>query len=213
MRIVVSLGGSTFIKKEVDVKFLKELKELMKRNENEFCVVAGGGGVARYYTTAGKKLGLTEPQKHELGRDATLINAKIVAYHLGAEYVYDSPFNVSQKWRKKTIVTGGYSLGWNTDVGAAMIAAITQSLLINVTNVEYVYDKDPKLKGAKPVKEMNWERMRKITGKKFEPGMKLPFHPEAVRICAKNKVKMLSMNAGNFKKYLRGEKWKGTTIS
>jgi uridylate kinase len=213
MKTVVSLGGSVFVKNEIDVKLLKELKKLFERTNDKICIVCGGGKIARYYSEAGKKLGLKEKERHELGRDVTLINAKLVAYHLGAQYVYDSPFNVSQKWREKIIVTGGYSLGWNTDVGAAMIAAITESLMINVTNIKHVYDKHPKLKGAKPIKEMDWERMKRIVKKEFKPGMSMPFHPEAVKVCAKNKIKMLFMNTNNFKKYLRGERWQGTTIS
>ena len=213
MKIVVSLGGSAFVKNEIDVEFLKELKQVLEKNSNNFCIVTGGGKIARYYSEAGKKLGITEREQHVLGRDVTLINAQLLAYHLNAEYYYDSPLNITRKWKNKTIITGGYTPGWNTDVGASMIAAITESTMINITNVTHVYDKDPKLPSAKPIKKMNWTRMKKIVGPTFTPGQNSPLHPTAVKTCAKNKTKLLVMNVKNFKKYLKGNTWEGTTIS
>ncbi|MBR9679301.1 MAG: UMP kinase [Nanoarchaeota archaeon] len=213
MKIVVSLGGSAFVKNEIDVEFLKELKQLLEKNTNNFCIITGGGKIARYYSEAGRKLGITENEQHTLGRDVTLINAQLLAYHLNTEYYYDSPSNITRKWKKQTIITGGYTPGWNTDVGASMIASITNSTMINITNVPYVYDKDPKLPGAKPIKKMGWERMKQIVGLTFTPGQNSPLHPIAVKTCAENKITLLVMNVKNFKKYLKNEKWEGTIIS
>ncbi|MFH1275983.1 MAG: hypothetical protein ABIH82_02640, partial [Candidatus Woesearchaeota archaeon] len=55
---VISLGGSIVVPKEIDVSFLKQLKELVLEyiKENRLILVCGGGYTCRFYQDAAKKL-------------------------------------------------------------------------------------------------------------------------------------------------------------
>ena len=54
--------------------------------------------------------------------------------------------------------------------------------VINLSNVEQVYDKDPKkFPDAKPIKKLTWAGMREIVGDKWSPGMNAPFDPIAAQ--------------------------------
>ena len=59
------------------------------------------------------------------------------------------------KSKKKVLIAGGWKPGWSTDFDAVLLAKnLKAELVINMTNVDYVYNKDPKKsKGAKPIKE------------------------------------------------------------
>jgi len=210
--IVISLGGSVIVKENVDFKKLKRLKKIINKSKNKFAIVVGGGKIARYYTKACAELGLSEKESHEIGRDVTLINAKMVAYFLNAQFVYAHPEVVVQEWREKIIVTGGWEPGWNTDVGASIIAAGTDGEMINITNIEYIYNKDPKIKEAKPLKHISWNELSRIINKKHIPGGNVPFHPLAIRVCKKNNVRVISTTFDNFEKMMQGKNWDGTII-
>jgi uridylate kinase len=88
--------------------------------------------------------------------------------------------------------------------------------LINLTDTDYVYDKDPgKYKDAKPLKHMNWKAYRKISGNNWDPGLNLPFDPVAAREAEKINLKVIVMNGKNIKNlsnFLSGKNFKGTVI-
>ena len=49
--IVLSLGGSQIIPKDVNVKYLKKFKDIIKKHTKKykFVIVCGGGSIARKY--------------------------------------------------------------------------------------------------------------------------------------------------------------------
>ncbi len=57
------------------------------------------------------------------------------------------------------MVSGGQKVGWSTDMDAAVFAdALTLDRVFKVSNVDYIYDKDPKeFFDAKPIKDMTWK--------------------------------------------------------
>ena len=60
---------------------------------------------------------------------------------------------------------------------------IGAKLVINLSNIDHVYDKDPrKYKDAKKIVEISWDAFLKhIVGEKWKPGMNTPFDPVASR--------------------------------
>lgn len=80
--IIVSLGGSLIIPKEIDWKFLKEFREEIIKQINEgkrFVFVTGGGYVAREYQQAADKVTeLTRDDMDWLGIHTTRLNAHLV---------------------------------------------------------------------------------------------------------------------------------------
>lgn len=218
MIIVISLGGSIVVKDKVNIQFLKKFKNLLLKSKHKFFIITGGGSTARTYTNAAKKLSLTEQEQDMLGIDATLINARLLSLILGkkAIFVTGSLKQVGRIPPEKIIVTGGFDPGVTTDYDSSVIAKQAKAdMLINISDVKGIYDKDPdKYKNAKLFKKLTYEQFFKLFKIKYKPGMNFVFEPKAMRICQKNKIKVVftSANLNNIKKILQGKKFVGTIV-
>ena len=218
MKYVISLGGSVIVPKEVDIEFLTGFAEMIKElsKKHKFSVVCGGGSTARLYAGAAQQLGIKEHDAHDVGTQATLLNAFLMAKLLKAKFVPGHPSKTAKAFGKKPVTSGGYKPGWTTDVDAALIAKeVKADALINVTNVDYVYDSDPRISPyAKPIVKISWKDFMKLPVMERKPGMHFVFDPDAAEICKKAKVKVyvLSKDAGNLRKCLEGKSFIGTTI-
>ena len=61
----------------------------------------------------------------------------------------------------------------------------------NMSNIDYVYDKDPRNDAsAKKLENISWKDFRKIVGDKWIPGANLPFDPIASKEAEKLKLKV-----------------------
>jgi uridylate kinase len=218
MIIVISLGGSIIVRDKVNITFLKKFKNLILKSKHKFIIITGGGKVCRIYTNAGEKLGLSNLQRDMLGIDVTLVNARLVSQVLGkkAMFVTGSLKKVGKTPLEKIIVTGGFDPGVTTDYDAAVIAKEAKAdMLINISDVKGVYDKDPDIyKGAKLFKKMSYAQFFKLFPIKYKPGMNFVFEPSAMKICQKNKIKVLfsEANINNLKKIFQNKKFIGTVI-
>ena len=83
--IVLSLGGSLIIPKEIDYKFLKSFRKVLKKNYKnyKFVIVCGGGFIARQYINALKKQGKNEKELSLAGIRGTRMNALFVMQFFG----------------------------------------------------------------------------------------------------------------------------------
>ncbi len=217
MKIVISLGGSIIIPKELDVKFLKNFANLIKKlkNEHKFSIVCGGGHTARLYTRKKKELSLTTNQAHKLGIFATHLNSKLLAQLLDGKFSNQHPEKIGKM--NDLIVSGGYKVGWTTDTDAALIAKTMKAdVLINITDVKGVYTKDPnKFKDAKLIEKMSWNDFEKMFGKKITgAGKHYVFDPVAGQICKKNKIQVVVMSKDikNLNDFINGKEFTGTVI-
>ncbi|MDV3104005.1 UMP kinase [Thermococcus waiotapuensis] len=151
MRIVFDIGGSILVPEDPDVEFIKAIAyELVKISEDhEVAVVVGGGKVARKYINAAREFTHNETFKDYIGIHITKANAMLLIAALG-EKAY--PFVVEdfrKAWEviqlKKIPIMGGTHPGHTTDGVAALLAEYLRAdLLVVVTNVDGVYDSDPK---------------------------------------------------------------------
>ncbi len=217
MKIVISLGGSVIVPKELDVKFLKEFVKLIKkyRKKHKFSIVCGGGHTARIYTRKAKEFNLSTKEAHELGVSATHLNAQFLAKVLNATFSKEHPLKIGKM--KGIIVSGGYKPGWTTDTDAALIAkSMKADILVNITDVKGIYTKDPdKYKDAKLIQNMSWKEFEKMFGKKITgAGKHYVFDPLAGQICKKNKIKVvvISKNLKNLENLLKDKKFVGTVV-
>ncbi|WP_054841600.1 UMP kinase [Thermococcus peptonophilus] len=152
MRIVFDIGGSVLVPEDPDIDFIKAIAyELVKISEDhEVAVVVGGGKVARKYIHAAKTFTPNETFKDYIGIHITRANAMLLIAALG-EKAY--PFVVQdfrKAWeviqlKKIPIMVEPTPPGHTTDAVAALLAEYLQAdLLVVVTNVDGVYDSDPK---------------------------------------------------------------------
>ena len=88
--------------------------------------------------------------------------------------------------------------------------------LVNLTNIDYVYDKDPrKFKDAKKFEKISWDEYKSLIGKKWIPGTHCPFDPVAAKMAAGLDIKVIYMDGRDFEnvgRVLDGKKFIGTII-
>jgi uridylate kinase len=222
--IVISLGGSIIVPKEIQVAFLKKFREFILsflKEGKRFIIVAGGGSIARnYQKAAAQVIQLTDEDKDWLGIHATRLNAHLLRTVFKKEaypVVLDSPEKPNDGKKYRLFIASGWRPGWSTDYDAVFLAKkFKATKVINASNIDYIYDKDPKrFKGARPLKEMKWADYLKIAGKKWVPGMNLPFDPIASRIAKSSKMTVIFAKGTDLKNLadiIKGKNFNGTTI-
>ena len=117
---------------------------------------------------------------------------------------------------KKVLIASGWIPGWSTDYDAVLLAKnFGVNEVINMSNVDYVYDKDPrKFKDAKKIERIRWTNYLKMTGTKWKAGMNVPFDPIAAKEARKSgiSVSLIGKDLNNLKSLLDGKKFRGTLI-
>jgi uridylate kinase len=220
--VAISLGGSLIVPSDIDVKFLKQFKQLILKfiKTKKFIIICGGGKICRKYQEAASKVTkLTDDDLDWLGIHATRLNAHLLRT-IFRDYAYSRIIkNPEEKidLDKPILIAAGYKPGYSTDYDAVLLARnFGVRILINLTDMNYVYDKDPdKYKNAKPFKKMRWNEYRKISGSVWNPGLSLPFDPVAAKEAQKNNLRVVVMNGkniGNLENFLKGKKFEGTVI-
>lgn len=227
---IISLGGSIVVTKEgIDWKFLKSFRKLIIgeiNKGNRFVIIIGGGNVARQYQEAACKVTkLTSDDRDWLGIHATRMNAhllKTIFRQYSHPRINKNP-NTKEDLKKHfakgegLMVAAGWRPGWSTDYVATILAGrLGANTVINLSNIDYAYDKDPnKFKGAKKLEKINWLDFRKIVGNKWDPGLNAPFDPVASRNAEQLKLKVIIMNGKklkNLENYFHDKKFTGTII-
>ena len=220
--IILSLGGSLIAPEKIDINFLKKFKKTIEkfvRKNHRFVAVCGGGAIARKFQKAasGKKR-ITSRDLDWLGIYATMINANIVKQVFGemaeSKIIQNPTEKISSN--KKLILASGWKPGWSTDYDAVLLAKnLKAKTVINMSNVDYVYDKDPKKhKDAKKIGNICWKHYRQMVGDKWTAGLNAPFDPIAAKEAEKSGIKVIVIgkNLGNLEKLLNRKKFNGTVI-
>jgi uridylate kinase len=227
---VISLGGSLIVPGEIDWKFLKKFRALIvkeMKKGNKFIIITGGGNTAREYQVAASKAAkLTNDDRDWIGIHTTRLNAQLIKT-IFRQYAHPrinknprTKANIKNHFAKgeKIMVAAGWRPGWSTDYVATILAQrLNAKRLINLSNIKYVYDKDPnKHKDAKKIEEIKWKDFRKIVGNKWDPGLNMPFDPVASKLAQEIGLRVVIAKGGdikNLEKILSGEEFKGTVIS
>lgn len=222
--VVISIGGSIVVPKQgIDVEYLKSFRDILRpliKSGTRFIVVVGGGHTARAYQQAAGAIVKLNPEDLDwLGIHATRLNGHLlrtifrdVALH---RVVKDPTKPV--RWDKPVMVAAGWKPGWSTDYVAVRLAhKYDIKTLVNLTNIDAVYDKDPsRYENAEPYDKLVWSEFRKLVGGKWSPGMNAPFDPIASKLAHKWGM-AVTIAAGkdlkNLKNILTGKKFKGTKI-
>ncbi len=220
---VFSLGGSLIVPEGIDIKYLNKFRELILNyieKGNRAIIVCGGGKTCREYNEAAKNL--AHPSNYDLdkmGIATTKVNAELVKIlfkdYSHEEIVEDPTARIETD--KKIVVASGYKPGNSSDKVAVMLAeAFNASEVINMTNIDMVYDDDPKKNPeARPFEEIDFEKFLKIIGNEWEPGKNVPFDPVATKLAIENNTEIVIINGNNLKNlnyFLEGKSFMGTVI-
>jgi len=226
--IIISLGGSLVAPGDIDLGFLKNFRHSLQKylDKKRFFILVGGGKVCRVYQNALLEFGAKSTDRDWMGINISRLNAEIVKQLFAGnsfdKVVTDPTKKV--KTSKDVIVGAGWKPGWSTDYDAVLIAKNNNvSTIINLTNIDYVYDLPagrqakipPDFTNAKPLEKIDWASFQRIVGDRWTPGLSMPFDPKASKLAAKYKLKVIMINGKNLERledFLNNKPFIGTTI-
>jgi len=172
-RVVIKLSGSIFnltnatIKKSL-TRYARMLLDISDKSQP--VVVTGGGEIARHYINIARNLGSDEANLDIIGIEVSRLNAKLLIVALGEQAYSQVPKNLEDvaiaASSGKIVVAGGLHPGQSTNATSALIAeTVKASMFLNATNVDGIYDSDPKTnRDAKLYKKITINECMEILG-------------------------------------------------
>ncbi len=226
MRVVLKLGGSLLYDEsgKVMIDRIREYAESIRTHVKDgltMVIVVGGGRPAREFISAARELGASEAQCDWLGIKLARNNAELLSAALRSlaypRIVEDLDELEVAATSAKVVLMGGLIPGQSTNAVAAVAAeTIGADMLLNATNVDGVYDRDPKKDGAVKLDSVDIEELRAIlSGGGTRAGEYRLFDPVAIKIVARSKIPTVIFDgrkAANLSRALDGEKL-GTRIT
>jgi uridylate kinase len=222
--VVLSLGGSLIAPPAgVDAAFLRRFRQLIARHVRRgkrFVIICGGGATARNYQRAADRVTrLTRNDLDWLGIHATRLNAHLlrtVLRSLAHPKIITDP-RERMPSNRPVIIGAGWRPGCSTDYDAVLLARMYGAAsLINLSNIAYVYDKDPRVAAdARPMPRMTWAAFRKQFGTRWDPGLNSPFDPVASKAAEKGGLKVIiaeGRDLANLGRILAKRPFRGTVV-
>ncbi len=223
-RVVISLGGSLIAPDDVDVAFLSAFRTLVLSFVDKgysFAIATGGGKTCRRYQAAGKEIaGLSKEDVDWVGININNMHAQYLRILFGEKAVpeiavgFDAPLHETHP----ILMVGSERPGHSSDYDAVKVAEVFGAKkIINLSNIAYVYDKDPKQHpDAKKIEYISWADFRTLLPEKWEPGLSSPFDPIAAKEAERMGIEVAIISGANLEElvhYLKGEPFVGTRIT
>jgi len=215
MKVVISLGGSLISLNESD--YIKEVANLIKKASKDFdlYIVVGGGKLAREYIQIARKFCSDERYLDKLGIMATRLNAMLI----NSFFKKEIPESIEDAAKMAPpVIMGGTTPGHSTDAVAAMLAReVKAERLIIATDVDGIYDKDPKkYEDAKKLDRMSIKELRKMAGEEWKKaGESAVIDSIACRIIEEEKIETFVVNGkrlDELENAIYGKKFNGTVV-
>ncbi len=226
MRIVLKIGHALFKGHSIDLEKIRGTADAILRLRNaghRVVVVVGGGEPSRTFIKAARSLGADHATCDEVGIMVTWINALLLSIAFGEASSRNIISSFEELERQldtaggKILVGGGFTPAQSTDAVAALIAErLKADLLIKTTDVDGVYNVDPKKNpDAKLLKEVSVRRLRKILGQESTPGGYKLLDQVSLSILERSRIPVVIVNGSDPENIIRaasGEKV-GTRIN
>jgi len=225
MHVVLSIGGSAINPEgKPSLEFLKAIAKLIHESNNEFGILTGGGSIARVYANAARELGANEYEADAIGITSTRQNAQLLITALSGAGVdvyrhVITDFEEAKGRKNKVVVMGGTIPGITTDTDAVLLAeAIGATRLVNISNVEGIYDTNPKKNPkAKKFAKMSYNELIKLAAENDSrsAGTHFVFDMLACKLIARSKIETHFVSCEgmpNIKNAIEGRKHAGTVV-
>lgn len=222
-KIVLSLGGSLIVPEKVQGHFLHDFKACIESyiDTMQFVIFTGGGNTARLYQE-GVQDALINHDSDSLdwiGIHASRLNAallQLIFEKNAAREIIEDP-TLSVELDTPIRIGAGWKPGWSTDYDAVAFAAGHGiSRVVNLSNIAYAYDKDPKqFDDARPIEEIEWADFRSIVGDVWKPGLNMPFDPIASQLAQEKGIEVIiadGTNLSNLVAIIEEKPFTGTRI-
>ena len=217
MTFVIKLGGSLFLPDEIDVDYLKVFTSIIRDVDDKFVITPGGGFTARKYMTPANEMTGKDPSV--LGMMSCRLNAQLIHSILDdvhPEIFFPSNVGLANDFSEKFLVVASEIPGTSSDFDAVKAAVeLGFTRVIDLSNISYVYDKDPKQPGAKKLESLTWQEYLTIVGEEWSFGSHVPFDQHAARLARDNAITVIvadGKDLENLKLILSNKPFKGTTI-
>jgi len=223
--VVVSIGGSVLFTGEDDPRYLDGLAKLLGDlgRDLPLLVTTGGGRTAREYIQLGRTLGLTEVELDEVGIDVTRLHARILAARVGPPCPARPPTSVAEAVHElrhaSPVILGGTEPGHTTDGVAALLAVRARAArLVNATNVDGVYERDPNVDpSARRLERLPWSRFREMVhaGTTTRAGQNFLFDRLGADLLARAEIPLLVVHGRdlpNLEAAVRGLDFRGSRV-
>lgn len=224
--IIISVGGSLVIPNGgIDTDFLTKFNDFIRKEVQKgkrFFLIVGGGSFMRYYRDAAKKVihHVSNEDLDWLAIHVTRANAHLlrtIFYDIAHPRIIENYEHKLENWTQPLAIGAGWKPGRSTDYETVILARdYGIKLVINLSNIDWVYDKDPKkYKDAKKFEEITWAEMENIVGKKWTPGLNTPFDPIATQLAKELNLTVVVANGtkfDNLDNIINGKHFVGTVI-
>ncbi len=225
MRTVLKIGGSLLYDDKGNIlterikKYAGAVKSLVK-DGHQLIIVIGGGKPARAFISAARELGASEAQCDWFGIKMARHNAELLIAALG-DTAYPKVVESLDELETancfdRVVLMGGLLPGQSTNAAAALAAELVHAdRLLNATNVDGVYDRDPGQPGAKKLDTLSVAQLRAIlAGSGTRAGEYELFDPVAIGVVERSKIETVIFDGTDPDNLLRLFKGKrvGSTI-
>ncbi len=215
MKLVIKIGGSlAFNDFGPNRNYLKRLIPVLKDidRKHHLIVCIGGGQFIRKYLKNIRNFILTDKEMEWLFVELLRTNVSLFSFLLDKKPIFD----IKKVNARSEGIIGGISPGRSTDSNAALCAEkIRADLFIKATDVDGIYNKDPKKdKNAKKIDNIGFKDLKKFKqeGKPCSYGI---LDRLAMNVVARSRIKTIILNGKNPKNILRAVNGKkiGTLVS
>jgi len=175
----------------IDTEYINKFSKFIRKkiaDKWRFFIVIGGGATARHYIAAARKITgkITDWDLDWLGIHSTQLNAHFIRTVFKDTAHPRVILNYEKKivnLREPLVIAAGWKPGCSTDYDAMLLVRdYNAKSLINISNIEWVHNKDPKkFPDAKPIEKISWEDYEKLTSQEWTPGINSPFDPVAAK--------------------------------
>ncbi|MFQ3620987.1 MAG: UMP kinase [Spirochaetales bacterium] len=223
---IISLGGSIVVPNSINIKYLKDLSQLVRsylnnQPQRKLVFIVGGGRTAREYQEAYRQI-VDVPQNEAqdwIGIAATRLNGELLRGLFQKECPHPlvtDPTSV-RSFEGSILIAAGWKPGCSSDYDAVLLAeAFHADTVINLSNIDQVYTADPRKDStARPLAQLSWEEFRHLVGDTWIPGTHAPFDPIAARKAQELKLKVIvasGTDLPNVSCILEDRPFLGTTI-
>jgi uridylate kinase len=177
-------------------------------------IIVGGGTYARNYISCARVLGLSNAQADMVGIEVARVNALLFAYAIGERAYVPIPRSIEEVERAwstgKVVVAGGLQPGQSTAAVAAIVAeTLGIRRILYATDVDGVYDKDPKMfSNAKKFERISVDELARVLSQRFEAGGYQLLDPIAMQVVKRSCIDVVIFNGfhvENVEKAAKGE--------
>ena len=221
MKVVLKFGGSILYDNNLNlnIKLIQNYVELLKNFTERgyhFFIVTGGGAISKNIINTLRQYNLSNFFNDMIGIYFSRINAFIFASLLSSlafpaiPTSWEDVMHFFPSLGNRILVMGGMQPGQSTNAVSALLAELVSAdLLVNLTNVDGVYDKDPNEPDAKLLKKITIHRLIEIVENMSQSaGAYKLFDLVAAKVVSRSKIPLVFINGkyvDNLKKILSGE--------